>query len=195
MRVVALTGAGISVNAGIPAFDTSWRGMPVRDILTRDFANYYPDVYAEFYRDISRWLEKEPTKAHYALAEAGIPIVTQNIDMLHQKAGSNLVLELHGNLRHGVVLFGDDIKQWWEAVDLIGSATHLLVIGCSLYARPAGDLPAMAEQNGATVVFMNEDADRQAMEWISGHAWERDLPDLSLADPLKASRSRRSRNP
>ncbi len=169
MRIVALTGAGISVSAGIPAFDTSWRGMPVRDLLTRDFANHYPDLYASFHSEISRWLEKAPTRAHLALAEAGIPIVTQNVDMLHQKAGSNLVLELHGNLRDGIVLFGDDIKHWGEAVDLIGSATHLLVIGCSLYARPAGDLPAMAEQNGARVIFMNQDADRQVPEWIGRH--------------------------
>lgn len=166
MRVVALTGAGISVSAGIPTFDASWRGMPVRDVLTRDFANRYPDLYGAFYQEISQWMDRQPTTAHRALADAGIPIVTQNIDGLHQKAGSEVVLELHGNLRDGVVLFGDDVRHWWDAVELIGSATHLLVIGCSLYARPAGDLPAMAEQNGSRVIYMNEDADRQVPEWI-----------------------------
>ncbi len=168
-RVVALTGAGISVSAGIPAFDTSWRGMPVRDILTREFANHYPDLYAAFHQEITAWMEKQPSKAHYALAAADIPIVTQNVDMLHQRAGSSHVLELHGNLRDGIVLFGDNIRHWWESVELIGSATHLLVIGCSLYARPAGDLPAMAEQNGARVIFMNEDADRQVPDWLHRH--------------------------
>lgn len=167
MRIVALTGAGISVNAGILGFDTSWKGRPVREILTRNFADQNPKVYQEFYQEILKWKDKEPTKAHKILAEADIPIVTQNIDMLHQKAGSKIVIELHGNLEKGIVLFGDEIKNWGAAVDLVGWATHLLVIGCSLYAKPAGYLPEMAERNGAKVIYMNKDADSELQAWLN----------------------------
>lgn len=166
MKIVAFTGAGISASAGIPTFDSTWKGKPIRNFLTREYANNHPEEYQELMQETLKWLDKEPTLAHKTLAKAGIPIVTQNVDMLHQKAGSPKVIELHGNIKEGIVLYGDQIRNWFKAVDVIGEATHLLVIGCSLYSQPAGSLPGMAEKNGAKVIFINKDADKEVKEWF-----------------------------
>lgn len=144
MFVVALTGAGISASAGIPTFQE--REEDIRPYLTREFSNGNPEKVAAILAEMNAiCTDAEPTTAHKALAKEEIPIVTQNIDGLHQRAGSKTVIELHGNLeRDDVVLYGDQIHDWWKAIDLIGQATDLIVIGCSLDAKPAGELPIMA---------------------------------------------------
>ena len=106
--VVALTGAGISVPSGIPDFRTPGRGlwekvdpMEVAHIDafhqdTRRFWNFYRPRFAELG-------DKQPNGAHHALAELehrGLldAVVTQNIDRLHSKAGSDRVVEVHGSI-------------------------------------------------------------------------------------------------
>lgn len=165
--MVAFTGAGISLSAGIPGYDMCWRGIPLRQIMTRKFANRYKEIYKDFYQEIMGWLDKEPTRAHYALAKAGVPVVTENIDMLHQKAGSKKVIELHGNLKEGIVLLGDSVRNWERAEALVTSATHLLVVGCSLDVKPAGNLPRIAQEAGAVVSIINEDADERVPKWLA----------------------------
>ena len=107
-RVVALTGAGISVPSGIPDFRTPGKGlwekvdpMEVAHIDafhgdTRRFWNFYRPRFAELGA-------KEPNRAHHALAELehrGLleAVITQNIDRLHAKAGSDRVIEVHGSI-------------------------------------------------------------------------------------------------
>jgi len=97
---VALTGAGISVASGLPTFDISWKGMPLRDILTEKFFKNHPETFYDLYREILQWKNAKPNAAHKVLAAFNVSIITQNIDGLHQKAGSKNVLELHGNLRN-----------------------------------------------------------------------------------------------
>jgi len=94
---VALTGAGISAPSGIPTFDMEWKGKPVRDFLSREY--YIEDTlgFFELYKEMVMWRDKQPNLAHRALAHHGVSIVTQNIDGLHQKAGSQKVVEIHGN--------------------------------------------------------------------------------------------------
>ncbi len=101
LKIAALTGAGISVASGLPTFaQAEWRGRSVRDFLTKSFFVRYPNMFYEyFWEALEPWNNAEPNAAHLALAEAGVAIVTQNIDGLHQKAGSSNVVELHGNLR------------------------------------------------------------------------------------------------
>ncbi|HBK85903.1 MAG TPA: iron dicitrate transport regulator FecR [Firmicutes bacterium] len=100
-RIVALTGAGISVASGLPTFgEDTWRGRPVRQLLTKSFFVRYPEEFYNYYWEgLTPWQEAQPNAAHLALAQAGATIITQNIDGLHQAAGSQDVLELHGNLR------------------------------------------------------------------------------------------------
>lgn len=113
--IVSLTGAGISTNAGIPDF----RG-PSGIYTTKKYdpdktfdINYffiYPEYFYDFARDFLSLLEKvEPTFTHKFLAKLERAqklkgIITQNIDMLHERAGSKIVLTLHGSIEKSFCL-------------------------------------------------------------------------------------------
>ncbi|MCI5704938.1 MAG: NAD-dependent protein deacylase [Pseudoflavonifractor sp.] len=102
-------GAGVSTESGIPDFrsvdglyNQSYR-YPPETIISRSFFARDPEEFYRFYREKMLWLDAEPNAAHRKLAElerAGrlAAVVTQNIDGLHQKAGSRVVLELHGSV-------------------------------------------------------------------------------------------------
>ncbi|MCL1796107.1 MAG: hypothetical protein FWG37_04365 [Clostridia bacterium] len=98
-RPVALTGAGISAPSGVPTFQTLWKGRPVREFLSREYFRRDLAGFLELFCYMERWCDAEPNAAHTALAREGVRVITQNIDGLHQKAGSSGVIELHGNLR------------------------------------------------------------------------------------------------
>jgi len=106
-RVTVLTGAGISAESGVPTFrgeDGLWRNHNVMDLVTPYGFSRDPKLVWEFYnwrRDLINGITFNP--AHKALVdlEAKIPhftLITQNVDGLHLKAGSQNVLEIHGNL-------------------------------------------------------------------------------------------------
>jgi NAD-dependent deacetylase len=107
-HAVALTGAGVSVESGIPDFRSPgglWTVFDPQEYATLSCFLSDPQKGWRLYRALGRSIAgKEPNPAHRALAalEAGgrlRGIVTQNVDGLHQKAGSRVVLEIHGN--HG----------------------------------------------------------------------------------------------
>jgi NAD-dependent protein deacetylase/lipoamidase len=106
---LALTGAGISVASGIPDFRSPgglWTRFAPDEYATLEVFLRQPEKAWQLYRALGRILQgKEPNAAHYALArleQEGLlhGIITQNVDMLHQRAGSNSVLEIHGEHRH-----------------------------------------------------------------------------------------------
>ncbi len=108
-KAVALTGAGISVGSGIPDFRSPggvWSVYPPEDYATLDVFRRDPGKAWQLFRALGKvLLGKKPNQAHRALASleamgllAGI--VTQNIDNLHQQAGSRQVLEIHGDHQH-----------------------------------------------------------------------------------------------
>ncbi|HOB12334.1 MAG TPA: Sir2 family NAD-dependent protein deacetylase [Syntrophomonadaceae bacterium] len=107
-KTVVVTGAGISTEAGIPDFrgeNGIYRQLGedrVMRIINIDFFRHNPEEFYSFYRQYFNFPAVEPSKAHYMLARlekegyvAGV--VTQNIDNLHQKAGSKNVIPIHGN--------------------------------------------------------------------------------------------------
>ncbi|MBD5469809.1 MAG: NAD-dependent protein deacylase [Lachnospiraceae bacterium] len=108
-RIVFFGGAGVSTESGIPDF-RSVDGLynqkydyPPETILSHTFYVKKPDEFFRFYRDKMLFTDAKPNAAHVALAkleEAGklTAVVTQNIDGLHQSAGSKKVLELHGSV-------------------------------------------------------------------------------------------------
>ena len=108
-RVVVLTGAGISTPSGIPDFRSEGPGLWSRDepmeIASLSAFRTTPERFFNWFRPLaSRIFYALPNPAHAALAEferAGYQnvIITQNIDGLHQKAGSQQVVEMHGTLR------------------------------------------------------------------------------------------------
>ena len=106
--IVFFGGAGVSCESGIPDF-RSTDGLyhqeyrwPPEEILSHDFFERRPEEFFRFYRDKMLYPQAEPNAAHLALArleQAGKlkAVVTQNIDGLHQAAGSKVVYELHGS--------------------------------------------------------------------------------------------------
>lgn len=108
-RIVFFGGAGVSTESGIPDF-RSVDGLynqkydyPPEQILSHTFFMHNTEEFYRFYRDKMLSLDKKPNKAHLKLAElerAGklTAVVTQNIDGLHQAAGSKKVYELHGSV-------------------------------------------------------------------------------------------------
>lgn len=108
-RAVFFGGAGVSTESGIPDF-RSQDGLykqkykyPPETILSHTFFVKHTPEFYEFYREKMLCLDAQPNKAHQKLAEwekSGklSAVITQNIDGLHQKAGSSNVLELHGSI-------------------------------------------------------------------------------------------------
>lgn len=124
-RVVALTGAGVSAESGVPTF---------RDAQTGLWSQYRPEDLATpeaFERDpklVWKWYawrrtlvaRAEPNAAHRALAKmetqfAAFTLITQNVDGLHQRAGSRSVVELHGNIHRTKCFEGGHPVEQWEA--------------------------------------------------------------------------------
>lgn len=108
-NTVFFGGAGVSTESGIPDFrgeDGLYRqkySYPPETILSHDFFFHHMDVFYQFYREKMLVINAVPNDAHKKLAEmehAGQlkAVITQNIDGLHQKAGSKYVLELHGSI-------------------------------------------------------------------------------------------------
>lgn len=105
-RVVVLTGAGISAESGVPTFrdsDGLWEGHRVEDVATPEGFAHDPVTVQKFYDERRSALALvEPNPAHFALARLGealgddLVLVTQNIDDLHERAGSTGVLHMHG---------------------------------------------------------------------------------------------------
>lgn len=105
-RLVVLTGAGISAESGIRTFrdsDGLWEEYRVEDVATPEAWRRDPELVQQFYNERRKQLlECKPNAAHIALAEAEkdfeVIIITQNIDDLHERAGSTNVIHLHGEL-------------------------------------------------------------------------------------------------
>ena len=105
-KIVALTGAGISAESGIPTFRDAnglWEGHDVMEVATPEGWEKNPALVLEFYNQRRKAaLSVEPNPGHRALAELEkhfeVSIITQNVDPLHEKAGSSHVIHLHGEL-------------------------------------------------------------------------------------------------
>jgi len=117
---VALTGAGVSTESGLPDFRSPgglWAGIDPMRVASLTAFRRRPEEFYAFYRKRLALLRRaRPNPAHLALARlerAGrlAAVITQNVDGLHQAAGSRRVLELHGNLRQAVC---PDCGRRWE---------------------------------------------------------------------------------
>lgn len=105
-KIVVLTGAGMSAESGISTFRDSgglWEKYPVEKVATPEGYAANPKLVIDFYNDRRKQLlEVEPNLGHKILAELekdfDITVVTQNVDNLHERAGSTNVIHLHGEL-------------------------------------------------------------------------------------------------
>lgn len=112
MRIVVLTGAGISAESGVPTFRDAgglWEGHRVEDVATPEGFVRDPERVQRFYDERRRALASvEPNAAHRALARLegafgdDVLLVTQNVDDLHERAGSVNLVHMHGELRRAL---------------------------------------------------------------------------------------------
>ncbi|MFW5823970.1 MAG: SIR2 family NAD-dependent protein deacylase [Marinobacter sp.] len=158
-HVVVLTGAGISAESGLSTFRDSgglWEKYSIEEVATPEAFARNPERVLGFYNQRRRQLaEVQPNAAHHALAELEeryrVTVITQNVDDLHERAGSTQVVHLHGELTkarssehpdliydrgYGDIHLGDSCEQgsqlrphvvWFgEAVPMIAKAAELV---------------------------------------------------------------------
>lgn len=197
-----MTGAGISQESGIPTFRGDgglWRSYDPMKLATIGAFRENPGLVWQWYDERrANIASAEPNAGHRAVAEMarlrGVTVATQNIDGLHQRAGSGRVLELHGSIvrtrcsecgafaergkglpprcacggvqRPDVVWFGEPLpaRVWEEAVRAVRGSDLVVVAGTSLEVSPANTLPAHAADSGAMLIEINPE--RTAMSGI-----------------------------
>ena len=113
-KIAIFTGAGVSTLSGIPDFrgahgvyNSPWKGLSVEEILSIDYFYSHPEIFYKWAEEVWYHLEEyKPNIVHNVLARMeehdllSTGIFTQNIDFLHQRAGSKRVYELHGSAKH-----------------------------------------------------------------------------------------------
>lgn len=106
-KIVVLTGAGMSAESGIKTFRDAnglWENHDIQEVATPEGFRKNPALVLKFYNDRRRQLfDVEPNAGHTALVELEkhyeVTIITQNVDDLHERAGSSQIIHLHGELR------------------------------------------------------------------------------------------------
>ena len=121
-NIVVLTGAGVSAESGLATFrgsDGLWEGHRVEDVATPEAFRRDPELVHTFYNSRRAKLDSvEPNAAHAALARldeewpAELLLVTQNVDDLHERAGSKRLIHMHGEVRKGWCLDCDERFRW-----------------------------------------------------------------------------------
>jgi NAD-dependent deacetylase len=188
--MVVLTGAGISAESGLATFrgrDGMWEDHRVADVATPEGFAADPVRVQRFYNRLRRQLRQAaPNAAHYALARLeramgqAVHVVTQNIDDLHQRAGSVNLTAMHGELtkirhvqtgdivtcrgdvddhdrqwRPHVVWFGEATIGLREVAEKLSRAAVFIAIGTSGSVYPASKFAEIAAAAGATTVEIN----------------------------------------
>lgn len=184
-KIVFLTGAGISAESGIKTFrdsDGLWENHNVMDVASIEGWKRNQPLVLDFYNQRRRQLKNVlPNAAHFFLAEMEsvfeVTIITQNVDDLHERAGSTSVLHLHGELtkacdeykqtvidigykdihigdtindtqsRPFIVWFGEAVPIFDYAVKIVQQADIVVVIGTSLQVYPAAGLVCYASSD------------------------------------------------
>ena len=120
--VVILTGAGVSAESGVPTFraaDGLWEGHLIEDVATPEAFTRNPALVQQFYNLRRAALKTvEPNAAHQAIARlqqewpGSVTLITQNVDDLHERAGSPQVLHMHGELLSARCLACEKAMHW-----------------------------------------------------------------------------------
>lgn len=193
-KIVILTGAGISAESGLSTFRAQnglWEGYDVNDVATYEGYSRNPIAVHSFYNMLRRKLKNsdvKPNLAHFALAELehklgseNVLVVTQNVDNLHEIAGSKNIIHMHGELlkvrneqtgqiidcledvnyqqnkfiRPHIVWFGEIPLQMNKIYDALSQADYFISIGTSGNVYPAAGFVKVANQSGAKTVELN----------------------------------------
>lgn len=127
-KIVVLTGAGVSAESGIKTFRDAgglWEGHDVMEVASPEGFRNNPELVLDFYNQRRRQLKGvSPNAAHHALVELeaayDVHIITQNIDDLHERAGSQKVIHLHGELLKARSMKDPNLIYHWEKDIYIG---------------------------------------------------------------------------
>lgn len=161
-KLVVLTGAGISAESGLKTFrdsDGLWEGYNIEDVATPQAFLRDPAMVLEFYNHRRKNVaDAEPNDAHRILASLeqyfDVHIITQNIDDLHERAGSTKILHLHGEIfkmrssRNESLIYEirDDIKLGDKAADGVQLRPHIVWFGEAVpMIETAADITATAD--------------------------------------------------
>ncbi|MDR0516307.1 MAG: NAD-dependent deacylase [Fibromonadaceae bacterium] len=194
-KIVVLTGAGISAESGIKTFRDAnglWENEPVEQVATPEGFERDPKRVIKFYNERRNALKGvEPNAAHFAIAELeekfgdSFLLITQNVDDLHQRAGSKRLITMHGELLkvrclgmqehiiecHGdqpdkcpecgakmrphIVWFGEVPFEMERIQEALANCDLFAYIGTSGVVYPAAGFRQMAKISGAKVVCLN----------------------------------------
>ena len=184
-NIVVFTGAGISAESGLSTFRNRWGlwdKFPIEEVATPNAWINNPKKVIDFYNlRRKNCLNAQPNMAHQNIKKLEkkfkVKIITQNIDDLHERAGSKNVLHLHGEimlsrstktgktfrikkdlkygdkcpenflLRPHVVWFGEAVPKMQEACNIMYKANIVIIIGTSLKVYPAADLINFVNKN------------------------------------------------
>lgn len=183
-KIVFLTGAGISKESGIPTFreagDGLWENFNVNEVATHRAITEDPKKVYDFINTLrKKYQDCKPNEAHLTIAELEkdyeVVVITQNVDTLHEQAGSSRVIHLHGRLdkvqalddrdlffdydqditpeteirghkiRPHIVLFGEDVPMIEVAEKELCDADICVVVGTSFNVYPAAGLVQYVE--------------------------------------------------
>lgn len=151
-KLVVLTGAGMSAESGISTFRDSgglWDRYPVEQVATPEGYAANPELVINFYNERRKQLlEVKPNKGHELLAELerhfDVTVITQNVDNLHERAGSTRVIHLHGELTK--------VTSSREP----GNQTYVKELAPEQYEVKMGDLAADGSQLRPFIVWFGE---------------------------------------
>lgn len=177
--IIAFTGAGVSKESGIDTFQDR---PGIRDYLVRSYAKQNPEKYREVMREFMDTIKgKEPNDAHIALAEYGVPVITMNVDTLHEMAGTKDIIKLHGRLPteeewsycdrlyNTPVLYEDPAPMYQNGYDwiwLMEKGDIFLVIGASTYTAVSSQMRICALGTGAEVVEIQDNAGTKVRKFL-----------------------------
>ena len=153
--IFVLTGAGISKESGIQTFrdsDGLWNNHRIEDVASPEGFYRNPSLVYDFYNNRRRELNSgtEPNKGHFDLLQLEktfkINIITQNIDDLHEKAGSSSIIHMHGELNKARCIMNDNhLFDWFEDLNESHKCPD-----CGSQMRPAivwfGEMPLQMEE-------------------------------------------------
>jgi NAD-dependent deacetylase len=127
-KIVILSGAGISAESGLKTFrdsDGLWEGYDVTEVASPDGWRKNPELVLDFYNQRRRQLKQVlPNRAHHAIKSLeekfDVNVITQNVDDLHERAGSSLVIHLHGELKKVRSTEHEHLVYNWEEDLVLG---------------------------------------------------------------------------
>lgn len=182
-KIVVLTGAGVSAESGIATFRASdglWENHRVEDVASPEGFASNPELVLDFYNQRRAQIHTvTPNEGHKIIAaleaEYDVTVVTQNIDDLHERAGSTDIIHLHGEilkarpvdshatvdwtgdiklgdvdergvqLRPHIVWFGEQVPMLEKAAQVVSTADLIIIVGTSMQVYPAAGLVSYAD--------------------------------------------------